>query len=152
MGTDCAPYLTNLFLFSYEFDFLNSTLRQKDFATLYKINKCYRYIDELLAINNDGTMEDFQYTIYLPELQLNCEDKNDQEVNYLDLSLNIKNSSIQYKLYDKRDKFGFRIVNFPDLSGNIPTGQSYGVSISTSSLHPLLSTVCTLQRKNVTFS
>ena len=130
MGTDCAPYLANLFLFSYEFDFLNSTLKQKDFATLYKFNKCYRYIDDLLAINNDGTMEDFKYTIYPPELQLNCEDKNDQEVNYLDLSLNIKNSSIQYKLYDKRDKFGFRIVNFPDLSGNIPTGQSYGVFIS----------------------
>ena len=115
MGTDCAPYLANLFLFSYEFDFLNSTLKQKDFATLYKFNKCYRYIDDLLAINNDGVLEDFKHTIYPPELQLNCEDKNDQEVNYLDLSLNIKNSSIQYKLYDKRDKFGFRIVNFPDL-------------------------------------
>ena len=109
---------------------LNSTLKQKDFSTLYKFNKCYRYIDDLLAINNDGILEDFKHTIYPPELILNCEDKNDQEVNYLDLSLNIKNSSIQYRLYDKRDKFGFRIVNFPDLSGNIPTGQSYGVFIS----------------------
>ena len=34
MGTDCAPYLANLFLFAYEFDFLNSTLKQKDFTTL----------------------------------------------------------------------------------------------------------------------
>ena len=33
-------------------------------------------------------------------------------------------------MYDKRDKFGFAIVNFPDLSGNIGTGQSYGVFIS----------------------
>jgi len=29
-----------------------------------------------------------------------------------------------------RDNFGFSIVNFPDLTGNIPTGQSYGVFIS----------------------
>ena len=101
MGTDCAPYLANLFLFSYEFDFLTSTLKQKDFATLYKFNKCYRYIDDLLAINNDGILEDFKHTIYPPELQLNCEDKGDKEVNYLDLNLTIKDSSIQYRLYDK---------------------------------------------------
>ena len=25
MGTDCAPYLANLFLYAYEFEFLNST-------------------------------------------------------------------------------------------------------------------------------
>jgi len=130
MGTDCAPYLANLFLFAYEFDFLNSTLKQKDFATLYKFNKCYRYIDDLLAVNNDGILEDFKTRIYPPELTLTCEDKNDLEVNYLDLALEVKNSSIHYRLYDKRDKFGFSIVNFPDLTGNIPTGQSYGVFIS----------------------
>ena len=130
MGTDCAPYLANLFLFAYEFDFLNSTLKQKDFTTLYKFNKCYRYIDDLLAVNNDGILEDFKARIYPPELKLTCEDKNNQEVNYLDLHLSIKDASIQYKLYDKRDNFGFSIVNFPDLTGNIPTGQSYGVFIS----------------------
>ena len=34
------------------------------------------------------------------------------------------------KLFDKRDAFGFSIVNVPDLSGNIPEKQSYGVFIS----------------------
>ena len=130
MGTDCAPYLANLFLFSYEFDFLNSTLKKKDFSTLFKFNKCHRYIDDLLAVNNDGTLELYKNKIYPPELTLTCEDKNDQEVNYLDLHLEIKDSSINYQLFDKRDNFGFFIVNFPDLSGNIPSGQSYGVFIS----------------------
>ena len=130
MGTDCAPYLANLFLFAYEFEFLNDTLKQKDFSTLYKFQKCYRYIDDLLAINNDGYVNDFKTRIYPPELQLNCEDKNDQEVTYLDLHLEIKNASIQYRLFDKRDNFKFSIVNFPNLSGNIPTNQSYGVFIS----------------------
>lgn len=130
MGTNCAPYLANLFLFAYEFDFLNSTLKQKDFSTLHKFKKCHRYIDDLLAVNNDGALEDFKGRIYPPELKLNSEDKSDKDVNYLDLHLEIKNSTIQYQLYDKRDNFGFKIVNFPDLSGNIPTGQSYGVFIS----------------------
>ena len=58
MGTDCAPYLTNLFLYSYEFKFANETLKQK--ATLYKFNKCFRYIDDLLVINNDKLMDDLR--------------------------------------------------------------------------------------------
>jgi len=130
MGTDCAPYLANLFLYAYEFDFLNDTLKHKDFTTLYKFNKCHRYIDDLLAVNNDNSLNEYKERIYPPELQLNCEDKSDQKVTYLDLQLEIKNKSIQYQLYDKRDSFGFSIVNFPDLSGNIPTNQSYGVFIS----------------------
>ncbi len=86
---------------------------------------------------------------YPPELKLNCEDKNDQEVNYLELSLNIKNSSIQYRLYDKRDKFGFRIVNFPDLSEHPNWTVIRSFYISTGSLCPLLSTVCALQRRTL---
>ena len=130
MVSQWAPYLSNLFLYSYEFDVLNDTLKQKDFETLYKFNKCSCYIDDLLAVNNDDLMKDWKNRIYPPELQLNCEDISDQEVNYLDLHLEIKNSCIEYRLYDKRDNFKFNIVNFPDLSGNIPTNQSYGVFIS----------------------
>ncbi len=32
--------------------------------------------------------------------------------------------------YDKRKDFGFEIVNYPNLPGNIPKAQSYGVFIS----------------------
>ena len=33
-------------------------------------------------------------------------------------------------IYDKRDAFTFRIVNFPHMDGNIPTNPAYGVYIS----------------------
>ena len=33
-------------------------------------------------------------------------------------------------LHEKRDDFPFKIVNFPDLSGNIPQDGSYGVFIA----------------------
>ena len=33
-------------------------------------------------------------------------------------------------MYDKRDDFGFNIVNFPHLCGNIPSKPAYGVYIS----------------------
>ena len=32
-------------------------------------------------------------------------------------------------VYDKRDDFGFNIVNFPHLCGNIPSKPAYGVYI-----------------------
>ena len=34
------------------------------------------------------------------------------------------------KLYDKRDAFGFHIVNFPFMSNNIPSAPAYGVYAS----------------------
>ena len=106
MGTDCAPYLANLFLFAYEFEFLNSTVKQKDFATLHKFKKCHRYIDDLLAVNNDGILNECKGRIYPPELKLSS-DKSDQEVTYLDLQLKIDKSTINYQLYDKRQFWFF---------------------------------------------
>ena len=44
--------------------------------------------------------------------------------------LNIKVISIHTSVYDKRDDFGFPIVNFPWLSGDVPRLPSYGIYIS----------------------
>ena len=52
------------------------------------------------------------------------------QTQYLDLDLEIVQNKINHKLFDKRDSFGFPIIDFPDLSGNIPTKQSYGVFVS----------------------
>ena len=127
MGTDCAPYLANLFLYAYEFDFMNKLIKDKNWLILRKFSKCFRYIDDLLTINNDNFMEKWKTKIYPQELSLTCEDKTDQEVNFLDLHLEIKKNIFSYRLFDKRDNFKFPIVNFPNLSGNIPTSQSYNV-------------------------
>ena len=55
---------------------------------------------------------------------------NDQHTTYLDLEMNVVNNEIVTSLYDKRDDFPFTVVNFPDLSGNIPQDSSYGVFIA----------------------
>ena len=41
----------------------------------------------------------------------------------------IKNREIPHYHFDKRDNFGFNIVNFPYLCSNIPTKPVYGVYI-----------------------
>ena len=69
--------------------------------------------------------------MYPRELELKHENSDDDKsATYLDLRLNVNNGEIVKSLYDKRDDFPFKIVNFPDLSGNIPQDGSYGVYIA----------------------
>ena len=68
--------------------------------------------------------------IYPQQLKLNQENKNDDKATFLDLEEQIKDACIEVKTYDKRDAFKFEIINYPDLSGNIPTKPAYGVFTS----------------------
>ena len=69
--------------------------------------------------------------IYPKELDLKHENSgNDKSASYLDLKSDVTNKEITKSLYDKRDDFPFKIVNFPNLSGNIPQDGSYGVFIA----------------------
>ena len=68
--------------------------------------------------------------IYPSELQFDKANTSDKEATFLDLDLSISNDIVSTKIYDKRDKFGFEIVNFPFLDGDVPRSTSYGVYIS----------------------
>ena len=88
------------------------------------------YIDDLNVFNNK------KFVIYLKEIypsQLTVEkaNKSDHLTDYLHLTFIIDSGGkLSTRLYDKRDDFGFHIVNFPFLSSNITSGPSYGVYIS----------------------
>jgi len=84
----------------------------------------------MCLINNDNFLALNKHHIYLSELDLISDDKDDQHVHFLDLDILIVGKGFSYSIYDKRDNFDFPIVNYPDLSGNIPSRQSYSVFIS----------------------
>ena len=51
--------------------------------------------------------------------------------SFLDLYLEFDDSGqISTKIYDKRDDFNFKIINFPNMCSNIPASLAYGVYIS----------------------
>ena len=52
MGTNCAPLLGDLFLYSYESDFLDGLLKQKQKQLAHSFNFSFRYIDDVLSLNN----------------------------------------------------------------------------------------------------
>jgi hypothetical protein len=50
MGTNCAPLLADLFLYSYESDFLQKLVKDKKIHEARAFNFTYRYIDDVLKI------------------------------------------------------------------------------------------------------
>ena len=69
-------------------------------------------------------------SIYPKELQLNKANNSNISADFLDLDLSINNGIVSSKIYDKRDNFNFKIVNYPHLDGDVPRATSYGVYIS----------------------
>ena len=63
--------------------------------------------------------------IYPSELQLDKANISDTVAAFLDLYLSIFYDTGSIKMYDKRDDFDFKIVNFPFLDGDVPRSISY---------------------------
>ena len=88
-----------------------------------------RYIDDLLTLNNTRFQEEIP-NIYPAELVLKRTTESLCELSYLDICIRIIDHKFTTKVFDKRDSFGFNIVNFPFLCGNILVQPAYGVYIS----------------------
>jgi hypothetical protein len=130
MGTNCAPLLADLFLYSYEADFIQGLLKKNEKKIALSFNFTFRYIDDVLSLNNSRFV-DFVDRIYPIELEIKDTTYTDRSASYLDLHLKIDSEGrFRTNLYDKRDDFNFPTVNFPFICSNIPTTPAYGVYIS----------------------
>ena len=89
-------------------------------------NDTSRYHDDIFTIDNPG-FEEYIPDIYPAELQLNKTTTSDKETSFLDLNIKVIGGDIHTSVYDKRDDFGFPIVNFPWLSGDVPRLPSYDI-------------------------
>ena len=129
MGTNCAPLLTDLFVYSYENKFLDNMIRNGPRRLARSFNLCYRYIDDLIVFNNKKFL-DYLKEIYPSQLTVEKANKSDHLADYLDLTFIIDSGGkLSTRLYDKHDDFDFHIVSFPFLSSNIPSGPSYSYFI-----------------------
>ena len=130
MGTNCAPLLADIFLYSYEAEFIQSLLSKGNKQLASRFNFTYRYIDDVLSINN-SEFQNYLSQIYPVELEIKETTESSTTASYLDLLLSIgKDGQLHTSLYDKRDDFNFHITNFPFLCSNIPSSSANGVFIS----------------------
>ena len=67
MGTDCAPLLVDMFLYSYEAEFIQSLLSTGKKQLASRFNLAYIYIDDVLSINNPE-FENYLGQMYPAEL------------------------------------------------------------------------------------
>ena len=130
MGISCAPLLANLFLLTYEYNFLEK-LTKTNIHQARNFNFVFRYIDDLICLNNDHFTSVIS-SIYPPELDVKRENHSPKEAPYLDLFITVNNNNyFDTCLYDKRDSFNFSIINYPYVSSsNIPQNPAYGIYTS----------------------
>ena len=122
--------LAELFLYSYESEFLDKLVKEGKRNLARKFNLSYSYVDDLISFNTKRFKE-FIADFYPKELTISETTESTSIASYLDL-LFIRDTSnnITSKLYDKRDALGFHIVNVPFMSSNIPSAPAYGVYAS----------------------
>lgn len=124
MGSDPAPFFANLFLFHYECKWIKN--KSKENPSLVRLfNNIFRYIDDLIALNNNSEFDKHYKEIYPPELELKKENIDPTEASFLDLFIKIRESRFCTSLYDKRNNFSFSIVRMPNQCSNIPTKMFY---------------------------
>ena len=85
MGTNCAPLITDLFLYCFERDFMSNLQKSKRFDLIDKFNDTSRYLDDIFTIDNFEFAELIP-DIYPRELQLNKANTLDKEASFLDLN------------------------------------------------------------------
>ena len=124
MGSDPAPAFANLFLFYYESKWITS-IRKNNYILARKFGQVFRYIDDLLALNDGKSFETYHTEIYPEELQLNKENDGYTQSTFLDLDISIDNGIFKTKLFDKRNDFGFHITRLPFRDSNIPCKMFY---------------------------
>jgi hypothetical protein len=84
MGTNCALFLADLFLYSYEADFIQGLLRKNEKKLARSFNFTFRYIDDVLSLKN-SRFGDFVDHIYPIELKIKDTTDTDRPASYFDL-------------------------------------------------------------------
>jgi hypothetical protein len=118
MGTNCVPLLAELFLYSYEAEFVQKLLQDNDIKLAVSFSHTFKYIDGDLSINNHN-FHNYVHLIYPDVLEVKYTSnttESDKSASYLNVLFNIDaNGRLTTSIYDKRNDFDFAIVNIPFL-------------------------------------
>ena len=130
MGTNCAPFLANIFLHVYEYEYLQKLIQNGDIETARSLSNTFRYQDDCIALCDNNVFRDHYANIYPAEMNLENTNISPNVCTFLDLRISIFRGLFRYCSYDKRKNFDFNICNYPNLNGNVPIKSSYGVFTS----------------------
>jgi hypothetical protein len=102
MGTNCAPFLADVFLYSYETDFIQGLLKNNEKKPARSFNFTFRHIDDVLSLYN-SRFGDFIDSIYPNELETKDSSDTDRSASYLDLHIEIDSEGrFKTNLYEEK--------------------------------------------------
>ncbi len=138
MGTNCAVYSANFYLFIYEFDFIKHLLKSNACpVVLHRLSLVCRFVDDLFVPD----FPDFVNFIYLNQdsfgsgiypktsCELNCMSKG-CSCNFLDLALRQSPQGLSFDIFDKRSQpeyAGIEMIRMPHVHSNISMTVKLGV-------------------------
>ena len=94
-------------MYTTVFKFIQSLLSAGKKKIASQFNFTYRYIDDVLSINNPD-FENYLGQMYPAELEIKDTTESNTSASYLVLLLSIEsNGQLRTSLYDKRDDFNF---------------------------------------------
>ena len=106
-------------MFFYESRWLKS-IKTTNYGVASKFGTIFRFIDDLIAINDGNRFENHYNEIYPPKLILKKENtSHNRDYFSRTSSLYINEGQIQTSLYDKRNSYNFSFVRFPYKSSTI---------------------------------
>jgi hypothetical protein len=139
MGTNCAVFLANLYLFTYELDFIIFLSDSGDISTLKRLQHLGRYVDDLLALDADILrnrlyLDSPNRGIYPRDTLLLEETGSGTTIHYMDLTISRDTRlGLIIDIYDKRSEPGFRRINvirFPHISSYISDSAKFNIITS----------------------
>ena len=109
IGTNCAPHIADIFLYSYEAEFIQPFLFACRKRLASQFNFTYRYINDVLSINNPWPQfENYLGQMYPAELEIKDTTESNISASYLYLLLSIgRDGQLHTSLYDKHYKIFF---------------------------------------------
>jgi hypothetical protein len=133
MGTNAAPALANLYLHSYECEFIDRLVEAGQLEQARSFHMTFRFIDDVLSVDNP---EWHKYSrraaedggIYPRALQMNETEVSSELVHFLGMSIADEDSGqLHVDVFDKRLEFPFAVRRYPSMLSVIPQSIPYGV-------------------------
>jgi len=132
MGGNSSPIISDLYLCSLEFDYMNKLIKTDYNRARLLSNNC-RYLDDIVTPNINDFIVDFKI-IYPTNLILeaNVVDNTNDNISdhFLDLDIYISENRFCFKVYNKVDAFHFRVISFPFAKSCIPINIGYNTFYS----------------------
>ena len=136
MGTNAAPELATLYLYSYEASYIDE-LCKTDVPKARSFHLSFRLIDDLLSVDNDNfdafTTCREEGGVYPKALSCGQTNVSNDNVQFCGLDSSNHGAGFRISVYDKKSVFPFHIINYPHCDSNIPSSILY--SVLTGQLH-----------------